>query len=154
LEKQYLLNVDDSVYVTKDENGKLQIHQSQDLTAAGAAGGAFWGLLFGLLFFVPVAGMAVGAGLGAITGHFAEYGIDTDFVKSLTGAMGPNTSALFLLVRDVNQEKVLEQIAPYGGTILRTSLSTEAEQKLQAALSAGSAAPATGAAASPAGGGA
>jgi uncharacterized membrane protein len=144
LQKEYLINVEDSVYVTKDANGKLKLHQSQDLTAAGAAGGAFWGLLFGLLFFMPFAGMAIGAGIGAIAGRFSQYGIDNDFVKSLTESLTPGSSALFVLVRDVNQERVIPEIAKYGGTVLRTSLTAEAEQQLQAALDAGGA-PASGA---------
>jgi uncharacterized membrane protein len=140
LQKEYLINVEDSVYVTKDANGKLNLHQSHDLTAAGAAGGAFWGLLFGLLFFIPFAGLAIGAGIGAIAGHFSEYGIDKDFVKGLTENLTPGSSALFIVVRDVNQEKVIPEIAKYGGTVLRTSLTADAEKQLQAALDAGSAA--------------
>jgi uncharacterized membrane protein len=137
LQKEYLLDVDDSVYVTKDPNGKLHLHQDHELTAIGAAGGAFWGLLFGLLFFVPLAGLAVGAGLGALVGHFSNYGIDSGFVKSLTESLTPGSSALFVLVRNVNQERVIPEIAKYGGTVLRTSLTSDAEQQLQAALSAG-----------------
>jgi uncharacterized membrane protein len=37
---------------------------------------AIWGLLFGLLFFVPVAGIAIGAGLGALMGKISKSGID------------------------------------------------------------------------------
>jgi uncharacterized membrane protein len=136
-QKEYLLDIDDSVYVTKDADGKLRLHQNHELTAIGAAGGAFWGLLFGLLFFVPLAGMAVGAGLGALVGHFTDYGIDRSFVKSLTESMTPGSSALFVLVRNVNQERVVPEIARYGGTVLRTSLTSDAEQRLQAALNAG-----------------
>jgi uncharacterized membrane protein len=145
LQKEYLINVEDSVYVTKDANGKLNLHQAQDLTAAGAAGGAFWGLLFGLLFFMPFAGMAIGAGIGAIAGHFSEYGIDNNFVKSLTENMTTGSSALFVLVRDVNQERVIPEIAKYGGTVLRTSLTSDVEKQLQAAHDAGSAAAASSA---------
>ena len=36
----------------------------------------FWGLLFGLLFFIPVFGLAVGAGLGALMGKVTKSGID------------------------------------------------------------------------------
>jgi uncharacterized membrane protein len=140
LQKEYLLDIDDSAYVTKDSSGKLTMHQDHELTAIGAAGGAFWGLLFGLLFFVPLAGMAIGAGLGALVGHFSNYGIDGNFVKSLTEGMTPDSSALFVLVRNVNQERVVPEIARYGGTVLRTSLTPDAEQQLQAALSAGQAA--------------
>ena len=39
----------------------------------------FWGLLFGVVFFIPVFGMLVGAGLGAIMGTVAKTGIDRRF---------------------------------------------------------------------------
>src|SRR5262245_31790162 len=46
-----------------------------------------WGTLVGLLFLNPLAGMAIGgltgAGVGALTGSLAEYGIDDAFVKKL-----------------------------------------------------------------------
>jgi uncharacterized membrane protein len=151
LQKEYLLDIDDSACVTKDASGKLQVHQDHELTAIGAAGGAFWGLLFGLLFFVPLAGMAIGAGLGALVGHFTDYGIDRDFVKSLSESMTPGSSALFVLVRNVNQERVIPELARYGGTLLRTSLSPDAEQRLQSALSAGETASSQPAAATQAG---
>jgi uncharacterized membrane protein len=144
LQKEYLISVDDACYVTKDAEGKLHLHQAQSLTGVGAVGGAFWGMLIGLLFFAPFAGAAIGAGIGALAGHFTDFGIDDGFVKSLSASMGPSTSALFVLVRNVNQERVLPEISKYGGTVLRTSLSPDAEQRLQAVLATqGTSAPQT-----------
>jgi uncharacterized membrane protein len=48
--------------------------------------------------------------------------------------MTPNSSAIFVLVRNVTVDKVVPEISKYGGTVLRTSLSDDAEQRLQAAL--------------------
>ncbi|HKT38244.1 MAG TPA: DUF1269 domain-containing protein [Ktedonobacterales bacterium] len=139
---QHLLDLDDAVYVTKDGNGAVDMHQMINLPAAGAvsggASGALWGTLIGLLFLSPLAGAAigaaVGAGTGAIAGKMSDYGIDDNFVKELTAHMTPNSSAIFVLVRNVTVDKVVPEISKYGGTVLRTSLSEEAEQRLQAAL--------------------
>ncbi len=87
-----------------------------------------------MLFFAPLLGMAVGAASGALGGKFSDYGIDDKFAKDLSTRLQPGTSALFVLVRRVTPDKVLEQIAPYGGTVLRTSLSRDAEERLQSAL--------------------
>ena len=46
-----------------------------------------------------LAGGLVGAGSGALQGKFADYGIDDNFIKSLSGTIEPNSSAIFLLVR-------------------------------------------------------
>ena len=53
LAKQQLLQLEDAAYAYKDEKGKVRIHQSNNLTGAGAAGGALWGTLIGLIFLNP-----------------------------------------------------------------------------------------------------
>jgi uncharacterized membrane protein len=57
-------------------------------------------------------------------------------MKDLASAMKPGSSTLFILVRKVTPERVLDELKGTGGTVLRTSLSHEAESKLQAALTA------------------
>src|SRR3954454_25082802 len=64
LAKQQLLQREDAAYAYKDEKGKVRIHQTINLTGAGAASGALWGTLIGLIFLNPVAGLAVGAASG------------------------------------------------------------------------------------------
>jgi len=124
-----------------------------NLTAAGAASGglsgALWGSLVGLLFLNPLAGMvlggAFGAGSGALAGSMTDYGIDDNLIKRLAETIPVNSSALFLLVRKVQPEKVLEDFKGEHARILRSSLSPEQERRLQDALAAGTA-PATPAA--------
>src|SRR3954466_5335040 len=65
LSKQELITIHDAAIVSFPEGAKKpKIQQLRDMKSAGALGGSFWGLLFGLIFFVPLLGMAVGAGLG------------------------------------------------------------------------------------------
>lgn len=139
LNKEYLIDLDDACYVTKDARGKIKLHQNTSLTGAGAAWGGMWGMLIGLLFFVPFLGFAVGAGLGAISGKLSDYGIDDKFAKQIASTMQPNTSAIFMLVRRSTPDKVVPELARYGGTILQTSLPKETEEKLQEALKEGGA---------------
>ena len=40
LQAQYLIEMEDAVVVTRDANGRPQLHQAVNLTAAGAAGTA------------------------------------------------------------------------------------------------------------------
>jgi len=42
-------------------------------------------MLLAFIFFVPFFGMAFGAAMGALSGHFGNYGIDDDFIKTGTG---------------------------------------------------------------------
>jgi len=137
LRKEYLIDLDDACYVTKDAGGKIKLHQNTSLTGAGAAWGGLWGILIGLLFFVPFLGLAIGAGLGALSGRLSDYGIDDKFAKQLAATLKPNTSAIFMLVRHSTPDKVVPELSQYGGTILQTSLPKETEAKLQAALNQG-----------------
>jgi uncharacterized membrane protein len=136
MQKDYLIDLEDAVIAVKDEKGKVKLHQAVNLTAAGAVSGGFWGALIGLIFLSPLLGMAVGAAAGAVSGALADVGIDDKFMKELAGSMNAGSSVLFVLVRKATPDKVLEELAGTGGTVLKTSLSHENEAKLQEALNA------------------
>ena len=135
LQKEHLIEMEDAAVVVKDDKGKVKLKQAVNLTAAGAVSGGFWGLLIGTLFFVPLFGAAVGASTGAISGALSDIGVDDDFMRELGASLLAGTSALFVLVRQVTPDKVLEEIAPYGGKVLRTSLTKDKEAELQEVLS-------------------
>jgi uncharacterized membrane protein len=136
MQKDYLIDLEDAVVAVKNDKGKVKLHQSVNLTAAGAVGGTFWGSLIGLIFLNPLLGAAVGAAAGAASGALSDIGIDDKFMKELAATMTNDSSALFVLVRKATPDKVLAEIEGSGGNILKTSLSHEDETKLQAALSA------------------
>jgi uncharacterized membrane protein len=106
-----------------------------DVTAERAGWGAFWGFLFGLLFFVPLLGTAVGAGVGAMAGHFAETGIDRDFIRSVQERITPGTSALFLLSDHAAMGRIQLEFVGMHPELISTNLSDEQEQKLREAFS-------------------
>lgn len=143
LKKEYLIDLEDAVVAIRDADGAVRIKQSVNLVRMGAASGglsgAVWGGLIGLLFLNPLAGFAiggmVGAGSGALSGSMIDYGIDDEFIKSLGATLKPDSSALFLLIRKSQPEKVLAELSGFKGRVLRSSLSPEQEAKLQAALS-------------------
>jgi uncharacterized membrane protein len=96
--------------------------------------GMFWGVLFGVLFFIPVLGMAVGAALGALMGLVTKMGMTQDFQKQVRDLVQPGTSALFLIVDKITPDKAVEALSRYGGTVLKTSFSRDAEAEIQQAL--------------------
>ncbi len=134
MQKEYLIEMADVVVVTKDEHGKVKLHQALNLTAAGAVGGGFWGMLIGMLFLNPLLGLAVGAGAGALSGKFSDIGIDDKFMKELGEAFKPDTSALFVLIRKATPDKVLERLSHFKGKVLKTSLTADEEHKLREVL--------------------
>lgn len=136
LQKEQLIDVADAATVVRRDDGKVKVKQAVSLVGAGALGGAFWGMLIGLLFFMPWLGLAVGAVTGALSGKLSDYGIDDDFIKEVGETVEPGHSALFLLIRNWTEDKVLERLSKFDATVLRTSLSHEEEAQLKAAFGA------------------
>jgi len=134
MQKEYLIEMEDVVVVTKDEKGKVKLHQAVNLTAAGAAGGGFWGMLIGMIFLNPLLGAAMGAGAGALSGKLRDIGISNNFMKELGETLTPGSSALFVLIRKATPDKVLEQLKQFKGRVVQTSLTAEKESELRAAL--------------------
>ncbi len=139
LQTEQLIDMEDVVHATRDAKGKIKLHHKGSSTGEGAAVGSLWGLLIGMLFLSPLFGLVVGAGTGAIAGSLSDYGIDDNFIKSLGDKMQPNTSAIFVSVRSAVADKVVPEIAKYGGELLQTSLSEDTEKRLQAELDKGGA---------------
>jgi uncharacterized membrane protein len=143
LQREYLIDLEDAVIAIRQPDGKVNLKQSISLVGVGAASGglsgALWGSLVGLLFLNPLAGMAVGglvgAGSGALSGTLVDYGINDDFIRRIGETLQPNTSALFVLVRKAQPEKVMNELSGFRGRVIRSSLSPDQEKRLQEALS-------------------
>lgn len=135
MQKEYLIEMEDAVVVTKSAEGKIKLHQAVNLTAAGAVGGTFWGMLIGMLFLSPLLGAAVGAGTGALTGALSDIGIEDQFMKDLANSMQSGQAMLFVLVRRATTDKVLEGLKGFHGTVIQTSLAKDQEEQLRQVLS-------------------
>ena len=144
LQKEHLIDLEDACIVIRAADGKVQVKQAINLTALGATSGMTTGMLVGalagLLVLNPLAGMAMGglagAGFGALSGSFADFGINDNFIKSLGQSLANGSSALFVLVKRSTPDKVLAEIEPFKPRVIKTSLSNEQEEKLKAALAA------------------
>jgi uncharacterized membrane protein len=139
---EYLIDLADACYVTKDKRGHLKLHQGQSMTGEGAKVGTQWGALTGLLLSIPlifVPGLGIPV-LAAIAGHFSDIGVDDTFAKQLGEQLQPNSSAILALVKAAKVDEVLPVVATYGGTVLHTTLAPDAEAKLQTILDDGEAA--------------
>ncbi|MDB5856524.1 MAG: rane protein [Ramlibacter sp.] len=135
LDPDLVVDLEDAVVAVRDRDGKVRIKQTVDLMAAGTAKGVGWGgllgMLVGLLLLSPLAGlaagMALGAGAGVLSGALADYGIEDDFIKEMVRTFEPGSSALFILARHMDFGKVLSELEPLGGKVVKTAL-TEAQQ--------------------------
>lgn len=140
MQKEYLIELGDAVIAVKDAKGQIKLNQLVNATAVGAVSGTFWGTLIGLIFLMPLVGAALGAASGALGGALSDVGINDKWMKDTAAAIQPGTAALFVLVRKVTADKVLEGLKGEGGTVLKTSLDHTKEAALQAALAGAQAA--------------
>jgi uncharacterized membrane protein len=136
LQTERAIELEDAVVVTREQGGKIKLHQTQKVAAAGAAGGALWGGLIGLLFLAPLLGMAIGAATGAAAGALTDVGVDDRFLKDLGARLEPGKAAVIVLVHRATPDKVLPEVSRYGGEVIQTSLDNEAEERLRQALEA------------------
>jgi len=136
LQREYLIELGDAVVAIRQADGSVKLNQLINTTATGAASGGLWGALIGILFLNPLLGAAVGAGAGAVSGYFTDIGIDDNFIKDAASSLSPGQAALCILIRKVTADKVIPAMTAFGGTVLRTNLSSEQEEKLREALKA------------------
>ena len=139
MQKDYLIDLEDAVVVTRDQNGKTRLDQAVSLTSAGAIGGGFWGMLIGLIFLNPLLGALLGAGAGALSGKLSDIGLDDRMLKDIGSSFKPGTSGLFVLIRRVTADKVLAGLTEFTGKgkVFQTSLNKDDENALREVLETG-----------------
>jgi uncharacterized membrane protein len=120
LQTMKLIELEDAAVATMDQKGKVKIKQ--------------WGFLIGLIFGGPLFWGLFTALLSGLISKRTDIGIDNQFIKEVGDSLEPGDSALFLLVIDVTPDKVMPELAQFGGTVYQTSLSKEAEANLQKGL--------------------
>jgi uncharacterized membrane protein len=135
-QKRRLITLEDAAVVVRKENGKTKVKQAHSLVGSGALGGAFWGMLIGLLFFAPWLGLIAGATGGALAGKLGDIGVDDKFIKQVSESIQPGESALFLLTRDAQIERIREETSDVEFEIIETNLSPEDETALREAFAA------------------
>jgi uncharacterized membrane protein len=135
VEREGQVAFEDTAIVSKDASGKVHTHnEASGATETGAVAGAVLG---GLLFFLfPIAGIALGAGAGALVGRLFNTGVDGKFVKEVREQLTPGTSALFLVIKGGNPAAVRGAFREYHGHghLIQSSLDEELEAEIRHSL--------------------
>ena len=133
-ERSGQLKIDDAAVIVKQESGKVEIKNQMDTGVKwGAVGGGILGLMLASVFF-PLAGLAIGALGGALVGKTLDLGVDQKFVREVTEALEPGSSALFVIGKSDHPGTVIAILRPFQGTVYQTSLPTEVFEALEDAL--------------------
>jgi len=116
------LKLRDAVVVAKDEAGHTHVKETIDpQPGRSALSGAMWTGLLGLVLGGPVgwiAGIAVGAGAGAVAAHVIDLGISDEWVAWFREAVQPGKATVALLVTDLNRDALVAEAARFSGARL------------------------------------
>jgi uncharacterized membrane protein len=99
-----------------------------DSTWSGTAWGSVWGLLFGSLFLLPLAGAAVGAGIGALSKTTQGVGIRKEDLERIRAEIVPGTSALFAVTEHGDLDRLAERFHGLHSKLVESNL-TDAERQ-------------------------
>ena len=107
------------------------IEQTDSRRKRYAAAGAGAGLFVGVLLGGPIGGAVVGTVIGALK----DRGIDDTFIRGVADSLKPDSSAIFLLVKEGGDAaKIREELRPYKATVIHTTLPPEVEKQLRDSL--------------------
>ena len=134
LQQDFIVELRGLAIVDVDAAGKTHVDTPQRLIGASAAAGALFGLLLGLLFFVPGLGLLGGA-IGALMGTFSKAGVDAEFRNRVAHLVEPGHSAVVIMAQKITEDRFAGAMQPFGGTVLKTSLSESDEKELAEELS-------------------
>jgi uncharacterized membrane protein len=133
------LTLRDAVLVTKTDDGRTTVHETTDLEPGRTAlSGAIWAGLFGLILGGPVgwvAGLAVGAGTGAVAAKVVDIGISDEWVAWFRDAVAPGTVTVALLVENLDRDALVEEAARFtGAELVYANLDDDTIKRVEAAL--------------------
>ncbi|MFE0652332.1 DUF1269 domain-containing protein [Streptomyces sp. NPDC059534] len=117
--------------VKVDEDGETHVDtpaKSEEI-ALSATAGALWGMVFGMVILTPAMGV-VGAAIGGLIGKLNQMGVDSGFRKKVSDLLAPGSAAVVIMATEITEARFTAAMEPFGGTVLKTSLSEESEREL------------------------
>ncbi|MCB9372955.1 MAG: DUF1269 domain-containing protein [Microthrixaceae bacterium] len=129
----------DAVLVGKDAGGRTHVQETIDPSPGRTAlTGAMWAGLFGLILGGPVgwaAGLAVGAGAGAVTAKVIDLGIPDEWVSWFKQAVEPGRVIVALLVEDLDVDALVSEVERFpGAEFVYANLDPDTIDRVKAAL--------------------
>jgi uncharacterized membrane protein len=72
----------------------------------------------------------LGGALGALFGKLNKSGVNDEFRAQVHNMLTPGHAAVVIMANKITEDKFATAMQPFGGTILKTSLSDEDEKEL------------------------
>ena len=129
--------VEGAVVMSRDADGNVDVLEKGDAntdTSTGAVIGGGIGLVVGLFAPPLLAATAIGAGIGALLGHFTKKHEEKELGVDLDEYFPPNSSAVVVVVDDTYLDNVETALANSDKRINK-AISSDDYDKLQKAVS-------------------
>lgn len=132
MEKTDLLDLDNSITVSRNAWDKLDVHQtSGDSGKKGAGIGAAAGAIVGLIFPPSLlASTAIGGAVGALVGKMRGEYFDDSYVKAMAEALQPGQSMLIAIIDPKAEAEVQAALDGLAQEIRWTPLTAAAAKAL------------------------
>ena len=129
MEKDKQVDIKTAMTVFRKDNGKLKLKHRRRLTGGkGLVAGGVVGLLIGGAVAPAVLG---GAAIGALIGS-SRHGDRKELKGFLEDKLGPNDSALAVLIKEADWDAVDKAMEPFGGETLLVELTDEDAAAIEA----------------------
>ncbi|MFJ3501430.1 DUF1269 domain-containing protein [Streptomyces sp. NPDC090135] len=135
LRDDHVVDLNGLAVVRVDQDGETHVDTpaKTEEIALSATAGALWGLVFGMIVLTPGIGV-VGAALGGLIGKLNQMGVDRGFRQKVSDLLAPGSAAVVIMASKITEDRFAAAMEPFGGTVLKTSLSEESERELSEQL--------------------
>jgi uncharacterized membrane protein len=129
----------DAALVTKDQQGKVHIRETRELTAKkGARRGAIIAGVLGLIYPPSlIATVLAGGGIGALAGKLRDTGVKTGELQAIAGSLDAGKAAVVALAEAETAARTAKALQGYDGQLIRQAISGEAAAAVEQAAGAG-----------------
>lgn len=118
-EKDNKISLENSVVVSKDDDGKIQIKEQAETTARGAGIGALIGGALGVLAGPPgvVAFGALGAAIGGLSAKLDDAGFNDTRLQNLGQKLQPGQAAIVVVTEGKYAQKLTEELQARNASV-------------------------------------
>jgi uncharacterized membrane protein len=123
LEREDLAELDDACYVTRSVSGAIRLHQPIGPPPVEHARRGRLEALVSRLWLAPREGSTAPTPADIA----AELGVSERFLRDAERTLPLERSAILVLIRKVSVDRLVPELAPYGGTVMQTAIAAGAE---------------------------
>ncbi len=139
VDKYDYLRIDDAAFAYKNDDGDIDIEQTEDVEPGkGALGGGLVGILVGAIMTGPAGAIVGAASGGLLAGVYTaarDIDIDDERMKELADSMVPGEVLLFVLYEGELAPEAVDVLKSYNPELVHTTLPPETAESVRAVLS-------------------